>query len=247
MRYRFARRFPLLVFFYLVIYVLKVAGQDQFEGVISYLISNSRENGTEVPYKSEYYLQNHNLMVRVYTQDGDELARILVNGATNTLYMIDDAQKTALKTHFKDDSGKFKGNIPEQYRPAYEQAIEEQEKKSLQNRPALVSTEVTEIIAGYQCVKYKIVNDIQQNQQTSFIWLTKDIHFSFPDKMITNDNPLFQYIGKSGFPLKLKVTSGEESVEIIAIQVDRKELKYDLFEVPADYSISDISSFMMNR
>jgi hypothetical protein len=247
MRFRFAGKFSVLGVVFLALNAIKVAGQDQFEGVISYAILNSRENGVNVPYKSEYYLKNFNLMVRVYTEDGGEMARILLNSEANTLFMIDDAQKTALKIHLMDEPGNFTENIPEKYKHAYKQAVEKQEKKSLQNKPVLVSTNVTEIISGYQCVKYKIVNNIQQDQETTFVWLTEEIHFSLPDEMIKDNNPLFQFIGKSGFPLKLYVSSKGESMEIIAIQVNQEKLKDELFVVPADYNVSDISSMMMNR
>jgi len=66
MRFRFTGKFSVLVLVFMPLYALIVAGQDQFERVISYGISNSRENGINVPHKSEYYLKNHNLMVRVY-------------------------------------------------------------------------------------------------------------------------------------------------------------------------------------
>lgn len=247
MRFRLAGKFTVLVIVFLPLYPSKVSSQDQFEGVISYTISNSRENGIDVPYKSDYYLKNHNLMVRIYTKDGGEMARILLNLGANTLFMIDDAQKTALKIYLQDEPINIAGNIPEKYKDAYEQAIEEQEKKSTQSKPVLVSTDVTEFISGYQCTKYKIVNKFKQDQETTFVWLTKDIHFSFPVEMIRNNIPLFQFIGKQGFPLKLNVSSKGESLEIMAIQVDQKKLSDDLFVVPMDYKVSDMSSIMMIR
>jgi len=108
-------------------------------------------------------------------------------------------------------------------------------------------TDVTEIISGYLYTKYKIVNKIQQDRETTFVWLTEDIHFSLPDEMIENNITLIQFIGKSGFPLKLNVSSRRESMEIIAIQIYQKKLKDELFTVPVDYDVSDISSIMMNR
>jgi hypothetical protein len=240
-------RISCMIYIILIITSFPVIGQPQFEGVIRYEILNSGEKNVNVPRKSEYYLKGHNLMVRIFMETGDEMARILLVGDERTIFMIDDVQKSAIKIHFQDGKSTRPGNIPDQYKEAYEKAIEQQNDKIQQMKPVMKATGESEFIAGYVCIKYRLENSAKQEQSASFIWLTKDIQFELPDSLTGGENPLFQFLGSSGFPLRLIMYANGKSFEMIAIRVEPKKLKDELFIVPDDYTISDMTSFIGNR
>ncbi len=221
--------------------------QPQFEGIIRYEISNSNEIDANLPHISDYYLKDNKLMVRVFMDSGNEMARILLDGDERIIFMIDDIQKSAIKLPVQVEKENQPGNIPDQYRDAYEKALDQQNHEAQQMKGQLKNTGELEIIAGYECIKYRLESTEPKDPSTSYIWLTEDIHFAFPDFLITGENPLFQFLGTTGFPLKLIISSNGRSTEIVAIRIENKKLKDELFFIPEDYTISDLSSLMKNR
>lgn len=242
----FLRFFCSLIIF-LIFNSLPVISQNRFEGIIQYQISNSGKKQVNIPRETTYYLKDQNLMLRVFTETGDELVRILLIGDNRMMYMIDDIQKSAVKLQFMDENENEPGVIPEQYKEAYQEAMNNQKNKKQQLQPTMEVTGASENIAGYRCKKYRIAyKDWQQNSET-FIWLSEDIHFDLPDNLMTGNNPIFQFLGTAGFPLKLTMTSGNELMEMVATKVERKRLNNELFTIPSDYTISDMTSFINGR
>jgi hypothetical protein len=226
---------------------LPLMSQSRFEGIIQYQISNTDNNKENVPRRSVYYLKDNNLMLRVFTETGDELARILLIGNERSLFMIDDVQKSAMKLKFQNESEGQPGVIPEQYKEAYEKAIKDQDDKKQFLQPKMEDTGESEMIAGYSCIKYRLVYEEPQKQSNMFIWMTEGIHFDLPETWLPGENPLFQFLGVSGFPLKLRISSVEGLMEMVATKVERKRLKDELFTIPYDYTISDLSSFILGK
>ena len=240
-------RISYLIFIVLIITSFPVKSQPQFEGVIRYEILNSGEKNVNVPRESAYYLKGHNLMVRIFMETGEEMARILLVGDERTIFMIDDVQKSAVKLQLQQEITTRPGNIPDQYKEAYEQAIEQQNDRVEQMKPAMKVTGDSAIIAGYECIKYQLEYSARQQQSSSFVWLTRDIQFAFPDSLMAGENPLFQFLGSSGFPLRLIMSNNGKSFEMIASRVEPEKLKDELFTIPDDYTISDMTSFIRNR
>ena len=249
MRFRMlsSSRISYLIFIVLIITSFPVKSQPQFEGVIRYEILNSGEKNVNVPRESAYYLKGHNLMVRIFMETGEEMARILLVGDERTIFMIDDVQKSAVKLQLQQEITTRPGNIPDQYKEAYEQAIEQQNDRVEQMKPAMKVTGDSAIIAGYECIKYQLEYSARQQQSSSFVWLTRDIQFAFPDSLMAGENPLFQFLGSSGFPLRLIMSNNGKSFEMIASRVEPEKLKDELFTIPDDYTISDMTSFIRNR
>ena len=249
MRFRMlsSSRISYLIFIILIITSFPVKSQPQFEGVIRYEILNSGEKNVNVPRESAYYLKGHNLMVRIFMETGEEMARILLVGDERTIFMIDDVQKSAVKLQLQQEITTRPGNIPDQYKEAYEQAIEQQNDRVEQMKPAMKVTGDSAIIAGYECIKYQLEYSARQQQSSSFVWLTRDIQFAFPDSLMAGENPLFQFLGSSGFPLRLIMSNNGKSFEMIASRVEPEKLKDELFTIPDDYTISDMTSFIRNR
>jgi hypothetical protein len=240
-------QFSIMILVLLIFLTGQANGQSQFEGKISYEISNSGDKNVNIPTEYEYYLKDHQIMMRAYLKTGEEMARILLDGNEKTMFMIDDVQKTAVKIHFQEDVENPPGGIPDEYKDTYEKALEQQNSRSKQLQPALTATGKSNVIAGYKCREYQITHPAEQNQPVSHIWLTADIHYTLPDWMKTGENPLFQFLSASGFPLKLIIPSNGDTMEMIAKKVEPKKLKDDLFLVPEGYTISDMSSLLFNR
>jgi hypothetical protein len=218
--------------------------QNRFEGIIRYRISHPGNVAEDAPGEVVYYLKRNNLMFRVYTKEGNELARILIKTDNQTFYMIDDTEKSAMKMNFSGEEQQQPGVIPDQYRETYEKAIEEEKKKSQLEQPELEYTGNTERIAGYECRIFMIRNEAGNNRDEAFLWMTDKISFQFPGNIMREENPLLQFLGSSGFPLKFKINEGEGFMEMVATEVVREKLEEDVFGIPSDYQISDLSDLM---
>ena len=186
-------------------------------------------------------------MFRVYTYSGNELARILLKGDEKVFFMIDDEQKTAMKLKLEQEAQEQPGIIPEQYEEAYRKAIEEEKIKNKRNQQDIKYTGETDMIAGYVCKKYEVSFVDLEKRSDAFVWLTDEINFSLPESMISDGNPLFQFLGSSGFPLKLKIAEGEVFMDMEATEVVKKKLRDVTFIIPPDYQISDLSSLMQGN
>ncbi len=216
--------------------------QNIFEGFIRYKIFLV-DSAMNAPEFMEYYLKENNLMVRIFLKNEDELARILFLGKENTLYMIDDVQKTAMKIRVTNDEQPNPGSVPDEYREAYDKAVEKERMKNISDRFRIIETGIIENIAGYPCNKYNVIDT--QNQGDSFVWLTEKISFDMPKTIVGEDNPLFRFIGDAGFPLRFTTTDKNERVILMeAIRIEEKKLTREIFLIPSDYQISDISSFL---
>jgi len=225
---------------------LPAMGQHTFEGIIRYKISIPADSVSKAPEGMEYYLKENNLMLRIFLKNEDELARILFLGDEKTLFMIDDIQKTAMKIRMINEDQSNPGSVPDEYKEAYEKAIESEQLDEMSERYSVVETDIIENIAGYPCKKYQVNN--ANNQGDTFVWITEEIAFDMPKTLVGEDNPLFRFIGKSGFPLKLKMFGKDNGViEMQATRIESIMLKSELFIIPSDYLISDISSFIQGN
>jgi hypothetical protein len=219
--------------------------QTRFEGIIRYQLFSSNNPQENMPQKIEYFLKDDNLMFRVFTTENNELARILFNGDEQAIFMIDDIQKTAIKWRIDEKTDEQPGVVPDQYKETYSKAIEEQAKKNQIQQQNIEDTGETENIAGYDCTKYKVNHTDHKKQSTGFAWLAEEIYFDLPGNINVGENPLFQFIGYSGFPLKFEMyEEGQVIMQLKATEVIRKKLHEELFTLPPGYKISEMSSLM---
>jgi len=234
-----------IIFFY-----SDLAAQVGFEGIIRYQINNAQntEQANMLPEYTEYHIKGNNLVIQMIGHDNRMMARILIQGDSGAFYMIDDTEKTAMKVVVKGKELEGIGNVPEEFREEYEEALEKAEQESEFEQFDLVGTGEKGSIAGYVCEKYVVKVKNENSFIESEVWLTEKIIVEIPDALKDNNNPLLIFMNEKGFPLKFSGKSqskGEvQTFEMTAVKVIKNALKPSEFTIPEDYHISDMTGFL---
>ncbi len=225
--------------------------RDGFEGIIRFQIKSSMAdmNTGMMPAFTEYQIKGNDIIIQMITADNGKMARILIDGEESAFYMIDDEARTAMKVRVNFDKEEdWIGNVPEEFREEYEKALKETgnnldyEKIDLKE-----NSEILEI-QGYKCTKYIVTAAAEEAFVESEVWLTDKIHVNIPEVLKDKNNPLLLFMNEKGFPLRItgKSNAGGQSnnFEMIAVKVTPGYLDPDDFEIPEDYQISDMTSFL---
>ena len=228
--------------------------QEEFEGIIRYQIINSMGNMDSgmMPAFTEYHIRGKDISIQMIGADDTKMARILLDGDHSIFYMIDDEAKTAMKVMVSDDTGEKRiGNVPEEFKEAYEKALKEEDDVLDSEQIDLSETGESMTIAGYECEKYIVTAEKGEAFFESEVWLTEKIQVQVPDILKDKNNPLLLFMNEKGFPLRFtgKTNSNGQShdFEMVAIKVTTGSLNPDNFEIPADYHVSDMTSFLERK
>jgi hypothetical protein len=228
--------------------------QEEFEGIIRYQIINAMENMDSgmMPAFTEYHIKGKDISIQMIGADDTKMARILIDGDQSILYMIDDEAKTAMKVMVRDDPDEKRiGNVPEEFKEAYEKALKEEDNVLDSEQIDLKETGKSMTIAGYECEKYIVAAETGEAFFESEVWLTEKIQVQVPDVLKDKNNPLLLFMNEKGFPLRFtgKTNSNGQSYdfEMVAIKVTPGSLNSDNFEIPADYHVSDMTSFLERK
>ena len=139
------------------------------------------------------------------------------------------------------------GNVPDAYREEYEKALEQSREENQLPGLKMEKTEEKATIAGYKCIKYKVVDE-NDRSGNSFVWLTDKITIDFSTDMLGEQNQLFGFISELGFPLKIEGSKSENStdpdVQMEAVKVSKVKLNSSLFDIPDNYQVSDLSNLL---
>ena len=98
-------------------------------------------------------------------------------------------------------------------------------------------TRESKVIAGYTCYKAIITSNYKDDTKVYDVWFTNDIkgNYSYDTKIN----------GLNGLMMEFESAQDGKSYKMVATKVDLEDnLSDDLFKVPADYQIMDMSSFM---
>ena len=225
--------------------------QDVFEGIIRYQIKNSMGNMDKgmMPAYTEYRIKGNDITIDMINSDGIKMARILIDGDESTFYMIDDEAKTAMKVMVSDEKGdKNIGNVPEEYREEYEKALKEADSELESEQIDLNKTSESATIAGYPCNKFIVTSKAGDAFFESEVWLTDRIRVNVPEVLKDKNNPLLLFMSEKGFPLRFAGESSSNGTsynfEMVAVEVIPVSLDPGVFEIPADYQVSDVTGFM---
>ena len=202
-----------------------------------------------MPAFTEYHIRGGDIVIKMIGSDNLDMARILIKGDQSTFYMVDDEARTAMKVRVSDDTGENQiGNVPEEYREEYEKALNEAEKNPESENIDLKETSETMNIQGYTCTKYIVSAEAGESLVKSEVWLTDKIHVNIPNVLKDKNNPLLLFMNEKGFPLRFTGKSDSNgqgyNFEIIAVKVSPGNLDPGYFEIPKDYHISDMTSFL---
>ena len=234
---------------FLLLFQFELAAQNPFEGVITYQVKSSATTvqGNILPEFTEYRIRGNDMIIQMTGTEGQEMARILIQGEARAFYMIDDAQKTAMKVQVREEDIQEIGNVPEEFREEYEKALEKTGEEYEFDRFNLEKTGETMSIVGYKCDKY-VVKSESEAAFVAEIWLTDRIMVMVPDALKDQNNPLLVFMNENGFPLKLigRSSAGPEvqTVEMTAVKVTRIALSPSEFTIPDDYHISDLTGLL---
>ena len=173
--------------------------QEKFEGVIRYQINNSMENMTPgiMPAFTEYHIKGNDISIQMISDDGAKLARILIDGDQNTLYMIDDEARTAMKVVVSNKAEDERiGNVPEEFREEYEKALKETDNTLESEQIDLKESGESLTIAGYKCEKFIVTAETGGAYFESEVWLTDKIQVNVPDVLKDKNNPLLLFMSE---------------------------------------------------
>lgn len=231
-----------------------VTAQDEFEGIIRYQIKNSMgsmDSGM-MPAFTEYHIKGNNISIQMIGADEVKMARILIDGKQNAFYMIDDEAKTAMKVVVSDETEENRiGNVPEEFKEEYEKALKESNNALKPEEVDLQETGESMTIAGYECEKFIVTAESEEGFFESEVWLTEKIQVIVPDVLKDKNNPLLLFMNEKGFPLRFTGKSNNNSqsysFEMIAVKVTPRSMNAGDFIIPADYHISDMTSFLEKR
>jgi hypothetical protein len=226
-------------------------GDDGFEGIIRFQIKSSMAdmNTGLLPAFTEYHIKGDDIVIQMIGADNLKMARILIKGNQRTFYMIDDDARTAMKVKVSDGEEEDRiGNVPDEYREEYEKALKEADKNLDSEKIDLIETGETLIIQGYKCKKYIVTAEAGEALVKSEVWLTDKIQVSVPEVLKDKKNPLLLFMNENGFPLRFTGKSNSDgqsfNFEMVAVKVSPGYLDPVNFEIPADYHISDMTSFL---
>jgi hypothetical protein len=234
---------------FLLLFQVELAAQDPFEGVITYQVKSSinPDQGSQLPKYTEYRIRGYDMIIQMTGTQGQEMARILIKGEARAFYMIDDAQKTAMKVRVREEDIEEIGNVPDEFREEYEKGLEKAGEEFQLDQFNLEKTGETMSIAGYICEKY-IVKAENEAAFIAEVWLTDKIRVMVPDALKDQNNPLLVFMNENGFPLKLTGSSGgrpeAQAVEMTAVKVSRIALDPSEFVIPDNYHISDLTGLL---
>lgn len=112
----------------------------------------------------------------------------------------------------------------------------ELEKKGLNKDPEVEITRESKVIAGYTCYKAIIKSTIKDEVKSYDVWFTSDIKgdYSYDTKIK----------GVNGLMMEFENTRDGKSYKMTALSVEPMDnISDDLFKVPSDYQIMDMSNF----
>ncbi len=251
--FRFLILLWILSFFHPDLYALTKVMQsgEGFEGIIKFQLKSSMEdiNTAMMPTFTEYHIKGNDIIIQMSGADNVKLARILIKGDHNSFYLIDDEARTAMKVRVSNAEEENRiGNVPDEFREEYEKALKEKKSDLDSEKINLIETNENLDIQGYNCTKYVVTAEAGEAFVESEVWLTNKIYVEVPEVLKDKNNPLLLFMNEKGFPLRFigkSNTNGQSyHFEMVAVKVTPGNLDPGDFEIPEDYHISDMTSFL---
>jgi len=204
---------------------------EYFEGSIQYSFKLTGDMASLMssfmPESMIFRFKENNIAMNTIGGMMANMGNVVYSGKDNEAFMIDNSARKAYKLGRKSDD--------------------------LKPKPPLVVKEQEVIdIAGYPCVKYKVVTrDKEGNAQISYLWATEKIQIKKSESPTADANQLqgFMIKGVNGVPLKMMNTQASVgTIVLTALKVTKEKLEDNLFVVPQGYTLEDFDPMkMMSR
>jgi hypothetical protein len=225
-----------------------LCGQDAFEGTIDYKIISAGTGDFAPSGTMSIYIRGQDLLIRA-DMAGVPGSRVLIKSSENVAYMIDDSSKNVIKLDLNPGLENIRmGEVPEEFRKEYEDAIGEVQEKSDTIGVTFIPGGELRIIAGYECRKYNFM-DADGNQE-SVVWLTREIRSQGLSKLGNKIGIMSGLFTSEGFPLRIENatnTEGQDQPMIIeATKIRKGSLDPGLFQLPAGYQVQDLFGIFKN-
>jgi hypothetical protein len=149
------------------------------------------------------------------------MGRTITKTKTGISYMIKDSEETI----YVMDPEKMK---------------KDEDPNEPKTEPVVTKEDETITIAGYDCQKYKVVNQTPQGESTAYLWTTDK--FAIPKSAKSTGSGMSGMLdtkGVPGTPLKIMTSQMGMTVTITANEVSTKAPSKALFKLPKGYAKED--------
>ncbi len=157
----------------------------------------------------------------------NDMSRVEMNGGKAKIVMISD-NLANLGYMLMDNSGsKIAMKMNREM---------ELKKKGISKEPKVEITRESKMIAGYPCFKAIITSETDKGIKTYDVWFTNEIKGNYSYETKIN--------GLNGLMMEFENVNEGKTYKMTATKVDLEDnLSDDLFKVPSDYQIMDMSNF----
>ncbi len=108
------------------------------------------------------------------------------------------------------------------------------------SEPKVVITRESKVIAGYTCYKAIVTSQTKEGERVYDVWFTNDIKGNYSYE--TNIN------GLNGLMMEFESERDGKTYKMVAVNVEPDDsISDELFKVPSDYQIIDMSNFQGGR
>lgn len=214
---------------------LVTPGGDPFEGDI---VLSMKEGTTGKSETIDYEVKGDKLRFDAPSASGKG-GYVVFNGAEKKMYMIDDAKKQAIVM----DLGKMEASAP----TTGPHATGGGGTGTSDEDFSIDMSGGTDVVAGYACDVWKVTetNKTTHKVRKTDACLAKGI--GFPDMGMSSGKKswMSKLVTDKFFPLRAVTTEdGVEKSRMEATKIDKKTLAAARFEVPAGYTVIDMSDLM---
>lgn len=213
------------------------SAQSDFQGTLKYSFKYMGEGADQMgAFMPESYTINIRKSDMRFQLEGGMLSQIMgcmiFKPKKGTMYLIQESAQKVLKMPLDSDADKAELGEPE-----------------------ITKMEETIKIAGYECQKYKVVQNVMGNEVVTSVWVTDQ--FQLPEESASK-NQMTSSLRVEGIPglvmKKMTVMSGmglDITTIETATEVSTEKPGKDLFKVPKDYemeetTMEEFQSGMMN-
>jgi hypothetical protein len=188
---------------------------NSYEGMIRFSVKISGKEATKVsgmmPTSYTIWIKGNNSLIK--TEGGISMMTgdLLFLGAQQKSYLINHGQKTVFSL--------------------------ESTSSAPQENITIEKTAEKKMILGYNCLKYVLKEKEGSATQTYTIWATKDLALPKASNSTGIGFGSFSFQGVEGLPLQVLTNMGDMSMEIMAMQVEKKSLPETHFQLPANYAV----------
>lgn len=192
-----------------------------FEGTVKYSVKISGKEANKasgmMPSGYTILIKGNNSLIKTEGGMSMMMGDLLFSGNQQKSYLINHSQKTAF-------------------------SLEGSSAKTEEEAPSVEKTEEKKVILGYNCTKYLLKEKEGAATQTFIVWATKDLALPKSKTGSGVGFGSFSFEGIEGLPLYVITQMGDLTMEITAINIEKKALPDGQFQLPANYAVKSFDN-----